>query len=398
MHRRKFLTTSLCTGAVPWLASAKAAEVPAGPVSAAAARPPAVFGATVDSMAILQALDGPASGYLEIGETPELGIRVACDDSGLMQFDRHVLKFTLPLLKPGQRYHYRLVLRPIDFRDAYTIIPGAIVTSPTFSFKAPDPAAAETRFVVWNDTHENTELIRTLHGRTQSMQPDFLLWNGDQVNDNHNPAQMAEQYLCPGGMPIAAATPLVYVRGNHDVRGAAARDLHRFTGTPGKRFYYAYRSGPLAALVMDTGEDKPDDHPVLAGMTAFAAMRAEQTRWLEKITTEPWFAAAPHKVLFCHIPLWWSGQDGDQPYGTVAGACRDEWLPLLLKAGVKIVISGHTHRHAWLPKDATRPISQLVGGGPQPAEATLIAGHVTEDSLKLTVTDLTGGILRVVAI
>jgi hypothetical protein len=112
MHRRKFLTTSLCAGAAPWLASAKAAEVPAVPVSAAAARPPAVFGATADSMAILQALDGPASGYLEIGETPELGIRVACDDSGLMQFDRHVLKFTLPLLKPGQRYHYRLVLRP----------------------------------------------------------------------------------------------------------------------------------------------------------------------------------------------------------------------------------------------------------------------------------------------
>jgi hypothetical protein len=51
-----------------------------------------------------------------------------------------------------------------------------------------------------------------------------------------------------------------------------------------------------------------------------------------------------------------------------------------------------------LPKDATRPIPQLVGGGPQPAEATLIAGHVTEDSLKLTVTDLTGGILRVVTI
>ena len=35
------------------------------------------------------------------------------------------------------------------------------------------------------------------------------------------------------------------------------------------QFYYAFRSGPLAALVMDTGEDKPDDSPHFGGMVAF---------------------------------------------------------------------------------------------------------------------------------
>jgi hypothetical protein len=94
------------------------------------------------------------------------------------------------------------------------------------------------------------------------------------------------------------------VRGNHDVRGPAARHLPEFTGTPDDRFYYAFRSGPLAALVMDTGEDKPDDSQYFGGMAAFQRMQRQQTEWLKSTVKEPWFRNAPFKVLFCHIPLW----------------------------------------------------------------------------------------------
>ena len=45
--------------------------------------------------------------------------------------------------------------------------------------------------------------------------------------------------------------------------GAAVAGLHRHAGRP---LLLAFRSGPLAALVMDTGEDKPDDSPYFGGM------------------------------------------------------------------------------------------------------------------------------------
>jgi 3',5'-cyclic AMP phosphodiesterase CpdA len=164
--------------------------------------------------------------------------------------------------------------------------------------------AESTRFVVWNDTHENATTLQALHEKTAALKPDFLLWNGDQSNDIHHEAKMAAQFLSPNGLAIANRWPLAYVRGNHDVRGPAARHLPQFTGTPGDRYYYAFRSGPLAALVMDTGEDKEDDSPWLGGITAFAAMRKEQAAWLEKAIRQPWFRGAPFRVLFCHIPLW----------------------------------------------------------------------------------------------
>src|SRR6185503_9374510 len=122
-------------------------------------------------------------------------------------------------------------------------------------------AADTTHFAVWNDTHENSETLQSLHRLTAALRPDFLLWNGDQSNDVHFERDMARQFLMPEGLRIAESRPLAYVRGNHDVRGPAAQSLADFTGTPDDRFYYGFRSGPLAALVMDTGEDKPDDSP-----------------------------------------------------------------------------------------------------------------------------------------
>ena len=147
------------------------------------------------------------------------------------------------------------------------------------------------------------ETLKALHERTTALKPDFLLWNGDQSNDVHFEKDMAGQFLTPAGLAIAERWPLAYVRGNHDVRGPAARSLPRFTGTPDDRFYYAFRSGPLAALVMDTGEDKPDDSPYFGGMAAFQPMQRRQAEWLQGGRKEPWFREAPFKVLFCHIPL-----------------------------------------------------------------------------------------------
>ena len=176
------------------------------------------------------------------------------------------------------------------------------------------------------------------------------------------------------------------------MRGPAAQSLPGFTGTPDDRFYYAFRSGPLAALVMDTGEDKPDDSPYLSGMGAFQKMQRRQAEWLKGIVIEPWFRDAPHKVLFCHIPLWFKHPRIPNSDGTKY--CRDLWTPTLAEAGVKLVISGHTHDYAWLPANAKRPIAQLIGGGPRPSIATFIEGTATQESLTMTMKKLDGTVLQ----
>jgi acid phosphatase type 7 len=161
--------------------------------------------------------------------------------------------------------------------------------------------------------------------------------------------------------------------------------------TPEDRFYYAFRSGPLAVLVMDTGEDAPDDTEHFGGMVAFQQMQRRQAEWLRGVVREPWFREAPHKVLFCHIPLWFT-RDIFPKYRRweCHHACREMWESTLVDAGVKLVVSGHTHDFRWMPAKDGQPISQLIGGGPQPKYATFIEGKATREKLTLKMTKLDG--------
>lgn len=365
-----------------------------GPVFAGS---PVVSGPAHDAITILQPLQRMATGYLEFAVEDGPWKRVDGDEDGLMPLTEFALKFQLPPLPPGKVIKYRTIARTagwVKVRQFYhgEFKAGEPQTSDVKSFRTLDPSAETTNFVVWNDTHENIETLKALHTLTAPLVPDFLLWNGDQSNDVHFERDMAKQFLQPAGLAIADRWPLAYVRGNHDVRGPAAHSLPKFTGTPGDRYFYGFRSGPVAALVMDTGEDKPDNSPYLSGMGAFQKMQREQAAWLNEVVKEKWFVEAPHKVLFCHIPLWFNHPRIPNNAFDGHKYCREHWTLTLVEAGVKLVISGHTHDYLWMPAKEGQPIAQLIGGAPQPKFATLIHCTATRDKLQFKMTKLDGTI------
>ena len=415
MNRRTFLSTSgsmsvasLISGSAVTSKTAVAADQPEftagsppGPVFAGS---PVVTGPAPDALVILQPLQRHATGFLEYALEGDEFQRVDSVAAGLLPFEPHVLKFRLPPLPPGREVRYRITAHSVGWIRAREFVHGEISAGPpetsgVRTFRTLDPAAPTTTFAVWNDTHENAETLRSLHELTAAAKPDFLLWNGDQSNDLHFEKDLAGQFLTPAGLAIADRWPLAYVRGNHDVRGPAARHLPEFTGTPGNRFYYAFRSGPLAALVMDTGEDKPDDSTYFGGMAAFQRMQREQTEWLKSTVKEPWFREAPFKVLFCHIPLWFIRDIfPTHQRWEFNPVCREAWLPSLLDVGVKVVISGHTHNFVWMPAKDGQPIGPLIGGAPQPRHATFIHGSATRDKLTLKMTKLDGSVVADVSL
>lgn len=401
MRRRTFLSTSLAAAGLRVATESRANQEPSSrPGHTAEGRrllvgSPVVSGPASESITILQSLGVAATGYLEYSVDDGALQRVTAAAGGLLPYEQHVLKFRLPPLAPGKQVRYRVTAREVNWIPVKQFVHGTIVQGEAeageeHTFRTLDPAATETRFVVWNDTHENAATLESLAKLTAAAKPDFLLWNGDQTNDVHYEAEMGMQVLTPGGQELAANWPLAYVRGNHDLRGPAARHMPEFTGTPEDRFYYAFRSGPLAALVMDTGEDKPDDHPALGGLAAFAEFRQQQTEWLRQVVREPWFQEAPFRVLFCHLPLWWIRERRDIDYWEYSGPCRESWAPILAEAGVQLVVSGHTHNHAWMPAGDGQPLGQLIGGGPQPQYATFIEGHASRERLSIVVRSLVG--------
>lgn len=375
-----------------------AGSSPGGPVLV---EPPVVSGPSPDAMTLLQPVARHATGFVEIAIGSGKFERIDAEIAGLLPFEQHVLKFRLPPLPEGTEVRCRVTARAVGWVPVREFVHGKIVTgepeTKEIAFRTLDSRAETTSFVVWNDTHENEQTLLGLGRTTPRFDPDFLLWNGDQTNDIHDPADMARQLLAP--LRSNANCPLAYVRGNHDVRGPAARHLTRFTGTPGDRFYYGFRSGPVAALVLDTGEDKADDHPNFAGLAAFQPMRERQAKWLSAVTKEPWFQSAPIRIAFCHLPLWWIRDRKDIDWWEFSKVSRDAWLPALTEAGVKVVISGHTHEWVWMPAKEDQPIAQLIGGGPHPNFATLIHGTATRNRLALEVRRATdGSLLREVEI
>jgi hypothetical protein len=303
---------------------------------------------------------------------------------GMVPQGDQVIKVCINDLKPATKYQLRSI--SIDARGTRTEV------GEWKSFQTLNPEAAETQFVVWNDTHVNNATIQQLHQKTP--QADFLLWNGDTCNDWTQEEFLIPTLLNPGECDITNGRPLMFVWGNHDVRGKWAYKLPEMVATPSGRPFYAFRSGPVAAICLHTGEDKPDDHPSFGGRVAFDELRQEQTAWLEKTIAAPEYRDAPYRIVFCHIPLRWLTEKvpnyAEGGYDSFSYRNREAWHDLLVAWGTQIVISGHMHQHAWMPGTPEFPYGQLVGGGPAPKQATWIEAKADSTNLSLRMLKLDG--------
>lgn len=348
---------------------------------------PVVQCASPTSVTVAWSVNDTSTGWVEYGETEALGQVARPDGGGLHPLDAVVHKVRIDGLRPGTRYHYRTVSVPIAFLGPYDIRRGRPFESASYQFVTADGGAGDrVRFAVINDTHERHDTVQALCRRLEATPSDLLFWNGDMFDDIRSQRQLAEQLLYPSDLAYASSVPVYFARGNHDVRGAEARALDRFTATPDGRYYYTVRQGPVAFIVLDTGEDKPDDHPAYAGLGSFDAYRSAQAAWLEATLRQDEIRTAPFRVVVAHIPLY--STRPAQPHG--GADARAKWHDALVRGQVDLLITGHTHRYAWLPADEQRPFAQLTGGGPQIETATLIEAEAGTHRLDVVMRTLDG--------
>lgn len=367
------------------------------------AAPPVLLNPAADSISVIALPTALATGWVEYGPTGALGHRCDGASRGQLPLSDRLLTFRLTNLKPGERYFYRVHLKPISYTTAYSIKLGEEIRSDIHSFRTLDPTAESATFTVWNDTHEQTPTLKQLAANLIANPTDFLLWNGDITNNVSDESKIISQFFAPANQPFATDVPLFLSRGNHDIRGRDARFLTQYVTGPSGEHYYSFRHGPLATIVLDAGEDKPDDLPVYAGLNSFDAYRTLQRSFLAKAIADPAFAAAPFRVVFVHMPLFWDaeilahwpgvwGKDlkGKMINGWICEDARAKWHDLLVQGKIDLVISGHAHKSVYFPPNDKHPYGQLIGGGPELAAARSIVGSVTATEMKIAVNDLDG--------
>jgi acid phosphatase type 7 len=375
------------------------------------ASPPVVQHADEDGFSVSIEVSRMCTGRIEWGLHPDRLDRIAVSSHhGLIDASGNCLVISARFPKPVPcvtPVYYRVVGRRLDYVDAYRLTRGAPVATAVRRLKRLGASLPTVRLAIVNDTHGHDNTIRVLAERIATIDPDALVWNGDTCNDFNKKDDPTAILLRPGaGANLmdggwASTRPLLFVPGNHDVRGERARRVAN-TLIPSEDsvhpYNVAFRSGSLAIISLDTGEDKPDRHPVFAGTAAYEPYRRSQASWLRRALARPEIASAPFKVACCHIPL--RGLPGHNDGTTLKGYARFSgqgaalWLPQLASAGFQAVVSGHTHRWRFDQATAQQPVCQIVGGGPEAANATLITIEAGRTMLLIRVEDLKGTILH----
>lgn len=305
---------------------------------------------------------------------------------GLVDADVTHHNVVLTGLKAGEGYVYRAVSREIVEFKPYQVTFGETVTSAEHRFRTLDPAKATLRFVVLNDRHEKVEALAASLASVAWSRVDVVFLNGDMVNDAKDEHQLYRCVVDPCVDHFAAQIPLVYVRGNHDARGSFARRLLDYFPTESGRYYYTLRHGPVAFLVLDSGEDKTDQSAEYSGLVAFEPYLEAQVRWLARQVEATDFQRAPFRVCFLHIPPL---PRPDPKF------VRPQWLvdhvvPLLNRGRVDLLICAHTHRYAVQQAGRNGLNFPMIIGGTE----TVLECDATAGELRVRAVDLSGKPLR----
>ncbi|MFN8240913.1 MAG: metallophosphoesterase family protein [Bacteroidales bacterium] len=280
---------------------------------------------------------------LEKGSTQRL---VRNSTSGIINAGGVVHKVRLEGLKPGTTYSYKLNSVQILKYQAYRIYYGDTLNTATLNFTTYPESPENVRFLVINDVHENSGKLSSYLKNTTLPGNSLVFFNGDMVDFLQDPGQLFAGFIDTARRYFASSVPFYYVRGNHETRGYRAREIADYFDNPGKSYYYSFDIGKTHFIVLDCGEDKPDNNRYYYGLADYDTYRKEELDWLRADVAGSSFRNAEKRIVIVHFPIL---KQDNQGYGMKFLA--DNFGPVLQKAGINLMISAHTHRNSYYDRD-----------------------------------------------
>jgi hypothetical protein len=213
---------------------------------------------------------------------------------------------------------------------------------------------------------------------------DIVFFNGDCIADVQGES-IAVNTISHYSRGIGAdRIPSVYVRGNHETRGAYSPFLWNLLGTVNSHSYGAFNIGDTRFVLLDCGEDKPDSTSVYYGLNDFTRHRMDQAEFLKKEITSKAYKSAAKRVLIHHIPVYGMSERSFVP-------CRDYWGEILAKAPFSICLNAHTHRFNHIAKGTEgNNFPVVVGGSNNEQGATVSILRKQGKQMTLTVLNTKG--------
>lgn len=230
----------------------------------------------------------------------------------------------------------------IPFKFAYHCLKGRKAESEPIAFNGEEKEDDITVLCI-SDVHEmEKKMKKALSHITEK--PDLICMIGDITSEMRTKDQFTKFLLKDASELSGGAVPVVYTRGNHETRGEYAGVLADYLGDEKGNFYYTFDFGALSAVVIDSGEDKEDDHKEYSGLVNFEALRSEEYEWLCSLDKKDFDGR--YKIVFSHEPVL------DDHFG-------QSWSEPLRKLGMELIVGGHWHQVKYLEGELP---SFIVGG------------------------------------
>lgn len=270
-----------------------------------------------------------------------IGDKTYFDESnGIMNSLSPLHRVIVPMEALDNAKEYTVCIRPIIKRKPYFT---ETKESVKYHFKFNPVPTKKIRAYHISDAHNQIEL--PVKAAKTFGELDLLILNGDVIDHSGNPEKFANIYeIC--SLLTGGSIPVIFSRGNHDMRGSFAEKFADYTPNQYGNTYYTFRLGSIWGILLDCGEDKPDDNSAYGYTVACHAFRERQTDYIRAVIrnaqNEYKQQGVKTKLIIAHNPF---SQQLPSPFDIEADIYR-EWA-LLLKEHIKpdLMICGHTHKY-----------------------------------------------------
>ena len=252
--------------------------------------------------------------------------------AGSMKSQDTVHKVTVPQEKLDAAKHYSIHAEKMIYRGPFGGFKGEEI-SKSYDFRPVNSADGLVYYTI-TDAHHAREGAVNAALSVENL--DFLVILGDSVGmteyeENAQFTNLMAHDVTKGQIPV------VYARGNHEIKGDYAEELYKYVGSKDQSFYYWFTLSDVFGITLDLGEDHDAGWWEYYGTDQFALYHEEQTEFLRELVEEKPYEDYNYTLVACHIPIQFVNSRKDHEEVKAA------WTELLNQIQPDLAVYGHQH-------------------------------------------------------
>jgi hypothetical protein len=252
--------------------------------------------------------------------------------AGSMKSEDTVHKITVPQQKLDAAKSYSIHAEKMIYRGPFGGFKGKQI-SKRYDFR-PVNADDGLDYYTVTDAHHAAEGVINAAMAVQNL--DFLVVLGDSVGMVEYEKDVQYTNLIAHAI-TGGEMPVVYARGNHEIKGQYAEALHKYVGSKNGSFYYWFTLSDVFGITLDLGEDHDAGWWEYYGTDQFALYHEEQTEFLRKLVEQKPYEGYKYTLVACHIPIQFVNSRKDHV------EVKADWTQLLNQIQPDLAVYGHQH-------------------------------------------------------